>query len=68
MTGGTTKQTTTSPLNKLEELLKEKKNLENLISHYRDEYKRVRLMVKDYKRKLKETNLKILQMSKPGDN
>jgi phage shock protein A len=55
-----------SPLSELEGLLKEKKNLENLISHYRDEYKRVRVMVKDYKHKLKETNLKILQMSKLG--
>jgi hypothetical protein len=60
-----TKQTTIQPLTELDELLKEKKNIERIISHYREEYKRVRIMVRDYKHKLRELNVKIAQMTKP---
>lgn len=48
-------------------MLKEKKNLERLVSHYRDEYKRVRIMVRDYKHKLRALNTKIIQLSKPAE-
>lgn len=46
-------------MNELEELLRERKSLEALIAHYREEYKKSRVMVRDSKRKLKEVNLKI---------
>jgi phage shock protein A len=45
-------------------MLKERKNLERLISHYREEYKKVRMMVRDYKHKLRALNVRIIQMMK----
>lgn len=59
------KQTTIQPLTNLEEMLKERQNIERVISHYRDEYKRVRLMVRDYKHRLRALNIRIAQVSHP---
>jgi phage shock protein A len=46
-------------------MLKEKQNIERVISHYREEYKRVRIMVRDYKHRLRALNIKIAQVSHP---
>ena len=62
-----TSQTTIQPLTDLEDMLKERKNLERLISHYREEYKKVRLMVRDYKHKLRALNIRINQLTKPQE-
>ena len=59
-----TSQTTIQPPTDLEDMLKERKNLERLISHYREEYKKVRMMVRDYKHKLRALNVRIIQMMK----
>jgi predicted nucleic acid-binding Zn-ribbon protein len=60
------KQTTIQPLTELEELLKEKKFIERIIGHYRTEYKKVRMMVRDKKRELRALNIKIAQLTRPA--
>lgn len=59
------KQTTIQPITELDELRKEKRYLERLISHYREEYKKVRMMVRDHKHKLRAISLRISQLEKP---
>lgn len=61
------RQTTIEPLNQLEEMLKQRKFLQGIIEHYRTEYKKVRLMVREKKRELKALNLKISQATKPDE-
>jgi phage shock protein A len=60
-----TSQMTIQPTSDLEEMLKEQKNLERLVSHYREEYKKVRMMVRDYKHRLRALNIKIAQLTRP---
>ena len=58
------RQTTIEPLSELEEMLKQRKFLQGVIEHYRTEYKKVRLMVREKKRDLKALNLRITQATK----
>ena len=49
----------------LQALLSEKKQLERVIEHYREEFRRARTLAKENKHKLKEINIKIWQITRP---
>jgi hypothetical protein len=50
---------TTLERNELQDLLTEKLELERMVEHYREEFKKARGKAKEYKRMLREINLKI---------
>jgi phage shock protein A len=55
-------QTTIKPLDELEEALKERNTILRYIAQYRDEYKRIRMKVRDWKHQVKALNHKIKEM------
>lgn len=50
---------TTLERNELQDLLTEKLGLERMVEHFRGEFKKARSKAKEYKRMLREINLKI---------
>jgi len=59
------KQTILDRGNEIDKLLFDRKHKQMLIDHYRVEYKKVRMMVRDAKRAVREINLRIKQLSEP---